>query len=182
MFLAVEVAPPIHAALVDLKRDLSAHGAAVRWVRDEGLHATIKFLGAVPDAQVPELRASLAEAVGATPPLRAGVRGLGVFPTLQRPRVVWVGLDCAALTQVAARVDAALTRFGFAPETRAFTPHLTLGRVKSTQGWAALAAALRAHWTRDFGTCELGELVALRSDLRRDGAVYTKLWTIPFGG
>jgi len=182
MFIAVEVAPAIHAALVDLKRELAQHGAAVRWVRDEGLHATIKFLGAVPDAQLPELRAALQDAVEASPPLPAAVRGLGVFPTLKRPRVLWVGLDCAPLAGVAARANAALAQFGFTPETRPFTPHFTLGRVQSTHGWARLEDALHAHWTDEFGSCELAELIAFRSDLRRGGAVYTKLWTIPFGG
>jgi 2'-5' RNA ligase len=181
-FLAVEVAPAIHAALVDLKRELSASGAAVRWVRDDALHATIRFLGSLPDTQLPVLRAALTEAVGATAPPHAAVRGLGVFPTLKRPRVVWVGLDCAALSEIAARVDAAVSPLGFAPEGRAFKAHITLGRVKSAQGWPPLEAALRAHATRDFGSCALAELAAFRSDLRRDGAVYTKLWTIPFGG
>ena len=181
-FLAVEVAAPIHAALVDLKRELAESGAAVRWVRDDGLHATIKFLGAIPEAQLPALRAAATAAVGGTPPLPATVRGLGVFPTLKRPRVVWVGIDCTALTPIAAALDTALAALGFAPEARAFRAHVTLGRVKSTQGWARLETALHAHWLDDFGRCEIAELTAFCSDLRRDGAVYTKLWTIPFGG
>jgi len=181
-FLAVEVSPEIHARLVDLKRELSQTGAAVRWVRDDGLHATVKFLGAVPEATLPALRTALGDAVGGLPRAAAAVRGLGVFPAPTRPRVVWVGLDCQPLTRVAAAVDDALTPLGFAPEARAFRPHITLGRVNGGGGRAQLAAALQAHWTDDLGACEIGELSAFRSDLRRDGAVYTKLWTIPFGG
>jgi RNA 2',3'-cyclic 3'-phosphodiesterase len=181
-FLAVEIAPSIHAALVDLKRELSRSDAGVRWVRDEGLHATVKFLGAVPEATLPEIQRALAHAVGDTPRLRAAVRGLGVFPTLKRPRVVWVGLDCQPLTDSAAAVDRALEPLGFAPERRAFRAHITLGRVNTMRNWPALEAALRAHWHDDFGACDLVELTGFRSDLRRDGAVYTKLWTIPFGG
>jgi 2'-5' RNA ligase len=181
-FLAVEVAPAIHAALVDLKRELSHTGAAVRWVRDEGLHATVKFLGRVPAARLPVLRDAVTDAVGAMPPLRAAVRRLGMFPNPKRPRVIWVGLDCQPLTAVAAAVDRALAPLGFAAENRPYHAHITLGRVKELRGWAPLDAALAAHCNDDFGETAIDQLVAYRSDLRRDGAVYTKLWTIPFGG
>ena len=181
-FLAVEVSPPIHAALVALKRELAEAGAAVRWVRDDGLHATVKFLGGVPEETLPVLRQTLLDAVGSTPPLDTRVGGLGMFPSPKRPRVIWVGLECQPLTACAAAVDAALAPLGFAAENRPYHAHVTLGRVKDLQGWTPLAAALDAHRADEFGSCAIGELVAFRSDLRRDGAVYTKLWTIPFGG
>ena len=181
-FLAVEVAPDIHAALVDLKRQLSHTGAAVRWVRDEGLHATVKFLGGVPETLLPDLRAAVTDAVGAQPPLPAAVRGLGMFPNPKRPRVIWVGLACQPLTDLAAAVDAALEPLGFARENRPYHAHITLGRVKELRGWAPLDSALQRHRADDFGDCAIGELIAFRSDLRRDGALYTKLWRIPFGG
>jgi RNA 2',3'-cyclic 3'-phosphodiesterase len=181
-FLAVEVAVSIHAALVDLKRELARTDAAVRWVRDEGLHATVRFLGAVPDATLLAVRAALARALVTTPCMTVAVRGLGVFPTPTRPRIVWVELDCPTLHAVAAAVDAALEPLGFAKDPRELQPHITLGRVTGGQGWTRLAAALHAHRADDFGTCQLADLIAYRSDLRRDGAVYTKLWTVPFGG
>lgn len=182
VFLAVEVAADIHAALVALQRDLAGTGAAVRWVRDEGLHATVKFLGAVPTPQLQTIHAALQAAVGPTPRMTAAVRGLGVFPNSRRPSVVWVGLDAAPLGDLAARVDDALATLGYARERRAWRAHITLGRVNRLHGWAPLEAALRARAADDFGACELTDLIAYRSDLRRDGAVYTKLWTVPFGG
>jgi 2'-5' RNA ligase len=181
-FFAVELSAGIHSKLVALKRELSNLGAAVRWTRDENLHATVKFLGAVAEGRLPELRAALAQAVGTTPPLAAAVRGMGVFPTMKRPRVVWVGLRCPPLGQLAATVDATLAPLGFEPETRPFAAHITLGRVRDTRGWPRLEAAVHTHWDDDFGACTLAELVAFRSDLRRDGALYTKLWSIRFGG
>ena len=181
-FLAVEVAAEIHAALVALQRELARADAAVRWVRDEGLHATVKFLGGVPETRLPALRDALRDALAATPPMRAAVRGLGVFPHARRPRVVWAGLDCPPLTRLAAAVDDALAPLAFAKEVRPFHPHLTLGRVTGPRGWERLNALLAAQQTAELGACDLAELIAYRSDLRRDGAVYTKLWTIPFGG
>lgn len=181
-FLAIDVAPAIHAALAELMHELARTGAAVRWVHDAGLHATVKFLGGVPAQRLPALRDALTDAIGTTPPLRAAVRGLGLFPNPKRPRVVWAGLACQPLTAVAARVDRALAPLGFAAENRPYHAHITLGRVKDMRGWPPLAAALAAHRDDDFGVCAISELIAYRSDLRRDGALYTKLWTIPFGG
>jgi 2'-5' RNA ligase len=86
---------------------------------------------------------------------------------MQRPRVIWAGLDCQPLTEIAAALDRALAPFGFDPERRAFHAHITLGRVNTMRNWPALEAALRAHWSDDFGECALAELIAYRSDLRR---------------
>ena len=181
-FFAVEVAPPIHAALVALKAELAQTGAAVRWVRDDGLHATIKFLGAVRAAMLPAVHAAVAAAARRTPQLAARVRGLGVFPSPKRPRIFWVGLDCAELATLAGALDDALAPLGFAPERRAFRAHITLGRATGTGGREHLHDALERHRHDDFGGCTLSELIGYRSDLRRGGALYTKLWTIPFGG
>ncbi len=181
-FFAVEVAAEIQAALVALKRDLARADAAVRWVRDEGLHATLKFLGAVPERTLPAVHAAAVACAHPVPVLSAHVRGLGIFPSPARPRVIWVGLECEGLGALAAALDTALAPLGYAPERRAFTAHITLGRVNGTAGWAPLEAMLERHWHDDFGSCRIGELIGYRSDLRPGGALYTKLWTIPFGG
>jgi 2'-5' RNA ligase len=181
-FLAVEASPEVHGRLVELKRQLAESGAAVRWVRDEGLHATVKFLDRVPESTLPGLRGALTDAVAGAPRMIATVRELGAFPTWTRPRVVWIGIDCPPLAQLATAVDDALAPLGFEREVRPFRAHITLGRVTGPGGRARLRAAVHTHAADDLGTCELIELIAYRSDLRRDGAVYTKLWTIPFGG
>lgn len=180
-FLAVEIAPEIRARLVAVKEELAAVRADVRWVRDAGLHATIQFLGPVPAAALAPMRDALADALRDLRPFAVRVSGLGVFPNLRRARVVWVGLHGEGLAELAARVARAVAPFGFAAESRKFQAHITLGRVRSQRGWPGLETALKARWTEDFGACEVGELVAFRSDLRPDGAVYTKLWTISLG-
>ena len=179
-FLAVEVAAPIHAALVELKNELARIASAVRWVRDGGLHATIRFLGHVAPAQLEAILHTLTPPLRSFPAFSMRVRGLGVFPTLRRPRVIWVGLDGPELPQLARVVDQAIVPLGFPAETRPFQAHLTLGRVQGPRGWSRLEEALKGHWIDDFGSCWITELIAYRSDLRPDGAVYTKLWTIPF--
>jgi 2'-5' RNA ligase len=181
-FLAVDAAFEVHAALVDLKRELAGVGAAVRWVRDEGLHATVKFLGSVSPETLTALHDSLIETLADLPTFPARVAGLGAFPSLRRPRVVWIGLESPALAELARRVEAAAVLLGLAPEPRPFHPHITLGRVSGTRGLSALVRALEDRWTVDFGICTISCIVAYRSDLQRGGAVYTELWTIPLSG
>ncbi len=178
-FLAIEMDSPIHAALVQLKLALAGTGAEVRWVGDGGLHATVKFLGSVPYDVLEGIRRALAEALRSFPTFSVQVRGLGVFPTPSRPRVLWVGVAAPELPQLARQVDTAAAPFGFAVESRPFRGHITLGRVKSPRGWSRLEAALQERWGEGFGTCEVRELIGYRSDLRPGGAIYTKLWTVP---
>lgn len=181
-FLAVEVPPATHDALVALKRELAQSHADVRWVRDDALHATLKFLGPVTPGLLEEIHAALAPVADETPPCPIRVRGLGAFPNRHRPRVLWVGMESAELPALAARVDALTARFGFEPESRPFAAHITLGRVRSPRGWARLENLLPAHLSDDFGGATVTEIAAFRSDLRHAGAVYTKLWTAPLNG
>lgn len=179
-FLAVRVAAEIEARLADLKRRLAAIQAAVRWVRDDGLHVTVKFLGAIEPGALDAMRGSLEAELAPFAAFDAEITGLGVFPSLRRPRVVWAGLGAAPAAELAERVQRVAAPFGFPPEARPFHGHITLGRVSAPSGWPRLEAELQAHWSDEFGSCAIAELIAYRSDLRRGGAVYTKLWTIPF--
>lgn len=180
-FLAVDLDTDVRARLVALKAELARHGAAVRWVRADSLHVTVKFLGSVNDATLSALRDGLTERLTHLPPLDATVAGLRVLPDARRPRVVCVDIDCPRLAEVAAAADAVAARHGIAPETRAFLPHVTLGRVRDPRQWAPLGTALRARPTEVVGKCRFNALHAYSSDLRPDGAVYTKRWSIPFG-
>ncbi len=177
-FLAVNLAPEVHAAIVALKQRLAAAIPQVRWVRDQGLHATIKFLGNIAVPQIEPLRHALTPVLDALPPFQVRARGLGAFPSPQRPRVVWVGLVSDELPRLAAAVESALEPLGFAREERPFRSHITLARIDARQTWARLTDALQEHVSDDFGSCCIEELVAYRSELQRTGAVYTKLWSI----
>lgn len=180
-FLAVELPADVHDRIAELKHALARQPADVRWVRDENLHVTVKFLGSIAADTLEALRESLGTALQATPPLPATAHGVGVFPDWRRPRVVWAGVACAPLGALAARVDACAAAHGIAAETRAFTAHITLGRVTGPRGWQALEPVLRAHDTHRFGAWTIAALSAFRSDLRPGGALYTRLWSIPFG-
>lgn len=180
-FVAIDVAPPVLKALQGLRAELARHQADVRWVRPEGLHATLKFLGSVETPRLEKVRAAIETAVREHAALCVRVRGLGAFPSLHRPRVLWVGMEGDGLVELAAAVDAALAQLGFEPEKRAFTPHITLGRVNSLHGWPSLEEDVKAHLDDDFGDSDVTAVTIYQSTLRRDGAVYSALWTIPLG-
>jgi len=113
------------------------------------------------------------------PAFEVEVRGLGGFPSATRPRVLWAGTPAsAAFARLAEDVDRALVALGFTAETRGFTPHVTLGRVREPRRDPALAAALEAAAARPFGTLPVERVSLMRSDLSPRGARYTQLTDI----
>ena len=178
-FVAVDLAAPVRQAVGDLQSQLARINADVRWVRAEGLHVTLKFLGSVEAPRLERVHEAVVAAVGQQPALHVRVRGLGAFPGWRRPRVVWVGLHGVGLAEIAACIDDALVPLGFEREQRSFTPHLTLGRVNSPRGWPRLEEVCKAHLDDDFGESDIDAVTIYRSTLQRGGAVYTSLWTIP---
>lgn len=177
----MDLEAPVRLAVQTLLGEFRRIKADVRWVRAEGMHVTLKFLGWVDGPLLERVHAALATAVPAQPALQVHVRGIGAFPTLRRPRVLWVGLQGAGLVELAAHVDRVVTPLGFEPERRAFTPHITLGRVSSMRGWSHVEELFKAHLDDDFGASGVRAVTVYRSTLRPDGAVYTALWTIPLG-
>ena len=178
-FVAVDLEPSVRHAVAELQSELARVNADVRWVRAEGLHVTLKFLGSVEAPHLERVHAALAAAVAEQPALHVQVRDLGAFPGWRQPRVVWVGLHGEGLVELAQRIDAALAPLGFAREQRPFTPHLTLGRVNSPRGWTRLEDVCKAHLDDDFGASDISAVTIYRSTLQRGGSVYTPLWTIP---
>jgi 2'-5' RNA ligase len=180
-FVAVDLDAQVRHAVSALQRELARMNADVRWVRAEGMHVSLKFLGSVEAPRLERVHDTLAAVVAAQRVLHVRTRGLGAFPGWRRPRVVWVGLHGDGLVELAQCVEAALTPLGFEREQRPFTPHLTLGRVNSTRGWARLEEVCKAHLDDDFGESDIGAVTIYQSTLQRGGSLYTPLWTIPLG-
>jgi len=174
LFVAVELPASVRRALGELARDLARCRADVKWVEEENFHLTLKFLGEVDQARLPEVQEALARAARGAKPFSFEATGTGAFPSPGRPRVIWVGVGRGAeeLGSLAARVDAELARVGFAAEARPFSPHLTLGRVRSPRGVGDLVRALEQAC---FPAREVpvGEIVLFQSVLGRAGPVYT---------
>ena len=178
-FIAVSPSPEIHERLRHIKAELAGADAQVRWVRDDAMHATLKFLGSIDADVVAALAEALSEAAARFASFAIEVAGLGVFPNRARPRVVWVGLHGSELAALAAAVERSVEPLGFPAESRPYHPHITLGRVAGKGGWNKLEELLQAHWSDKLGSCTIDEVVAYRSHLQRGGSVYTKLCSIP---
>ncbi len=179
-FLAIQPADDVLRALKDLQRELGDVGADVRWVSPDAMHLTVQFLGDVREQEIPEIERGLREQFASVEPFDLECRGLGVFPNWKRPRVVWIGLHGDGLNAVAESAETVLSPLGFPPEEREFSPHITIGRIRSARGWESLGRALKEHGERSIGTSRIDHATLYRSQLRPDGAVYTPLLTLPF--
>jgi len=185
LFVACELPSEMKAALTALQDALRREGApSVRWVRPEGIHLTLKFLGAVPTGRVADIRAALAPTVEGIRPLGLSLGSLGAFGGRRGTRVVWVGVegDVERVSELQRRVETALARLGFPPEGRAFSPHLTLARVPDHVGSAdreRLWDLTKALATPQAAPAIIRELSLMRSILGPGGAVYERLAAFP---
>jgi 2'-5' RNA ligase len=187
-FIAVELDQEIRSGLQTLQDRLRALVAprSVRWVRPEGIHLTLKFLGDTPTGKLDEIQNALAMAAGDLFAFSFAVGGLGCFPNARRPRVLWVGLQepAGALVRLRDAVEEHVAPLGFPTEKRRFHPHLTLGRVQRHASKSEVIEIGEVVATSLVGT--IGEMRAtnvsfIRSDLRPTGAVYTTLFEARFG-
>ena len=174
------------AAEIERLRPLSR---AVAWVPAQNLHLTLQFLGEQPDERLNEAGAALEEAAGGTAPFALTLHGLGAFPGLERPRILWVGVAQGALEARAlqSRVAGALGARGFPPESRPWHAHLTIGRVFDERRWRReTSPGLREAVTRlgsaAFGEVPVASVALMRSDLHPSGARYSQLRSFDLGG
>jgi 2'-5' RNA ligase len=182
-FVAISIGPELRHQLDVAQRQLRGAKASVKWVPAKNLHLTLKFLGNIAEESVPEVMGALGSAARGVRPFAMRVRGLGAFPDLRRPRVVWAGIAEGAqqATHLAQAVERELGPLGFAPEKRPFSAHITLGRVSSFVGVSALAGIVEQHAESEFGSVEVDEILLMRSELRPTGAVYSVLGELPLG-
>ena len=184
LFVAVTLPPEVRDTLAEVVGRLRAADLrGVRTVAPEGVHVTLKFLGNVEAARVPALSEALTGAAHGAMPFRLAVRGLGVFPDDRAPRVLWAGIggDTDALGALARRVDDACAGLGFPRERRAFSPHLTIARLRDSASDAdrrRSADALAAIGLGDSGGFEVGAFHLIKSTLTPSGARYETLHSV----
>lgn len=180
-FVAIELDEGLKRELHKVQLDLADRIApgTVRWTRPEGIHLTLQFLGEVAEGRIGAITDALREACRPFAPFSFQVEGLGCFPDLRHPRVVWVGVNesTGALRALHQAVSEALRPLGFRPD-KAFHPHLTLGRAKrgaSREAIQALGTLIQKARLAPLGHVEVHEVHLMRSDLQPSGAVYSCL-------
>ncbi|RJP46304.1 MAG: RNA 2',3'-cyclic phosphodiesterase [Anaerolineaceae bacterium] len=184
-FIAVEIPLSIRQAIQDQTESLRAAlgRGLVRWVPIENMHLTLKFIGDISSANVDMLAQMLTAEAQACPSFSMEVNGLGSFPSPRRARVVWIGIHApAALTSLQRGIESAASRLGYEEETRPFSPHLTIGRVRqqvSASDQQKVRAALEQTSVGALGTAEVTAVHLFKSDLKPSGAEYTCLFSAP---
>ena len=182
IFVALDIAGDVHRALEAFVACLKPVAADARWVRPEGMHITVKFLGEVSPEKVERIEGELAMVRSETA-VDMQFRGVGFFPNERQPRVFWVGVEASPnLAELAADIETRLEKLGIPREGRAFRPHLTLARFTSTRGLDRLREALAASPPGEFGRMRTDRFHLYQSRLWPGGAVYTKLATWRFVG
>lgn len=185
VFLAVE--PPAEilrdiASIQDRLRKLI--GGDIGWVRPGGIHLTLKFFGDVSSDQVANIMTVVERATERERPFPLAVGGVGLFPDVRRPRVLWLGLsgDVERLQVFQSGLETAFFQIGFSREERPFRPHLTLGRIRNVKGLSGLSRALDKGEAFTAGRFFASEVHLIKSELTPGGAVYTKLKEFSFAG
>ena len=174
LFVALNLPTPVREALWAATERVRDMGLPLKWVRGEGLHLTLKFLGDVADEREPELAAALTRAAAGARNLTLALGGFGVFPDFRRPRVVWVGIAPEpGLEILQHRVEQEFAPLGFPTEARPFRPHITLGRAARDARPAALTGLEAALGRLEFAeTALVSALDLMQSTLQSGGPVY----------
>ena len=183
-FIAIELPDGLKLALTRLQDQLkSGSQAPVKWVDPKGIHLTLKFLGDISADMVDKITIALEDAVRGISPFNLEVKGLGAFPSLKRAQVVWVGVtgEVGRLSQLQQGIESSLATLGFVPESRKFTPHLTLARLRDRatpeerQSLGQLIASTRFEATY---TIRVDTISLMRSQLTREGAIYSQISSV----
>jgi 2'-5' RNA ligase len=156
---------------------------AIKWVSAENLHLTLKFLGEVPESKLEQIKTLTLEAVQGISPFVITVEGLGMYPNYKNPRVIWLGIkNEKPLVSIAVQLDQILTSADIPREKRAFSPHLTIGRIRrrATPDEVIKVGATVAQFKVDrLGDVPVETIRLYQSDLKPQGPIYSPLFDIP---
>jgi RNA 2',3'-cyclic 3'-phosphodiesterase len=188
LFIALALPSEVREEIGRAQKQLQrvAPPGIIRWTRPAEFHVTLKFLGDVPAGQVEALEQSVARVCSRGPALQLSARGVGFFPGVQNPRVIWAGADDGdgKLRDLHQQIDAAVRLFGSVGKPEKFTGHITVGRFKPGRHVNTEALLKRATMLRDrpFGDWRAGKVEIIRSELTSVGAQHTALASLRLAG
>jgi RNA 2',3'-cyclic 3'-phosphodiesterase len=180
LFVALDIPEDVRSSLAALTAKLRPACRNARWVRIEGLHVTLKFIGETPTEKAEMIKTALAS-IPSRAPILINFRGLGFFPNERRPRVLWAGINAdTELAELARAVEISLVPLGIPRDERTFSPHLTLARLETPRVLEALQDTVKNSGQIKFGVTTATEFHLYQSVLKPGGAEYTRLATFPF--
>ncbi len=181
IFIAIDIDDSIKNRISNLIVDQARSWKGVRWVREDGIHITLKFLGEADEEKVKQVALALEKVSSLYRPMNINISSLGCFPNKQKPRVIWLGAreETGDLKRLVNDVEKKMEDLGFKKEARDFKAHVTLGRVKSHRDAGKGILFKKEHETLSFGSFHADHIVLMKSTLLPDGARYEKIGKFP---
>lgn len=178
-FIALPSSAEVKRKLAEVQLELMSANADVKWDTPEKFHITLKFLGNCSKELLTQLMSSLQSSLQDVHSFEIVYRTIGGFPTIEHPKVVWVGAEMSqSLDQLHITVEETCTKLGFTKEDRRFHPHITLGRVKGNRSLHRLTEKLKSVTLEPLHVL-YSEVLLMRSELQPTGSIYTLLNSIP---
>jgi 2'-5' RNA ligase len=198
-FLAVELSQELQAELATVQQDLKRRiepemkqNTRISWAKPASIHLTIKFLGDMDEQVIDPMLVAVEQTIGSQIPVNVPLERLGAFPRPQSPRVLWVGPsenwegggEATRVAEIHGAIEQACEGLSFLRETRPFSPHLTLARIKVGERHVGVALAKAGVLDRpiSLGSLAVESVVLMKSELKPTGSVYTKLWAVRLSG
>jgi 2'-5' RNA ligase len=183
-FIAVELPSGLKNELAELETQLKkASPPVVKWVEPNSIHVTLKFLGEISEDSIEELMLAIEETAQGILPFQLEVRGVGAFPNLERPQVLWTGVkgELEKIAQLQKRIESNTEQLGSPRESRAFSPHLTLGRVRDEAGpneRRRLGKLLADTTFTALHNIDVDAVNLMKSQLTPGGAIYSCIGSV----
>ena len=178
LFIAIELSDPVKDSLTQIQSHLKYAAADVKWVERDNIHLTLKFLGEIDEKKAAVISTILDNIAKDFSPFEITIKDLGVFPKMDFPRVVWVGLEekgAKIVEEIFKKIEERLVELGFDKEARAFTSHITIGRVRSPKNKEALKEKILSYDLSPTTKSPISSIILFQSTLTPKGSIYTKL-------
>ena len=182
-FIALELSDEIKTELDRIEGVLKKSDANVKWIKPGSIHLTLKFLGYITEEKIASISEKIERIASETSPFDIVLNEIGVFPTWDRARVIWVGVGEGSgnVETLAGMIEEAMSEEGFEKEKRSFRSHLTLGRVRSPKNKEKLEKEALSVEVKPAKS-HISKIILFKSDLSPEGAVHTPLYTASFSG
>ena len=177
-FIAIDTPETVSEVALLLKSSVKANQKAVKWVRKENIHITLRFIGPTAPGEVDKINRLLREISGQNSDLSLTVSGTGCFPKKERPRILWLGVDgdVAELKLLVEMINSEMDQLGYPQEERNYSPHITIGRIRYPQKVTPdVTDFLSAQY--EPISWNIPKIILYQSELLPSGAIYSILGT-----